>query len=205
MAPLAILAAKLAAPLLPGLLGKLFSPKVEEVATTAKIIIDKAIEITGEKEPEKAVAAIEASPELQLKLKESENELTAKLAEEDTKRQLAVLDQMGKEAQSDKWWISGWRPFNGFAFGATLFIDYIFSQFFVLFIHVCGELYNIKVLTDFKWDHVPFPVYCFWATVLGVNGYTRGKEKLEKVKQTNGGSLAIADIIKTFAQGAIGR
>lgn len=186
MAPLVGLAIKLAMSYAPSLLGKLISPKAEIAASAAKMIIDKAVEITGITEPSEAVGAIEASPELQLKFKESESGLVAKLAEEETKRQIAVLEQMGREGKSDKWYVAGWRPFNGYLFGITLFMDNMIMPYFI----PC-------LIENAEYIRVAFPVYIFWAGVLGVNGYTRGKEKLERLKIQNGGNpLPFLEMLK---------
>jgi hypothetical protein len=66
-----------------------------------------------------------------------------------------------------------WRPFNGFLFGITLFLDYLGSQVFT-------AIY--KVPTGFIWEHIPSAVYVLWAMVLGVYVVSRGKEKITDTK-----------------------
>lgn len=198
MAPLIPIALSLAGKFAPMLIDRLAGNTAGRVAEK---IINVAKKVSGESDPQKAHDKIMDDPKLQVEFEKSAMNLEIEITREQTKQLLSQHSLMKEELKADG--IKGfWRPFNGILFGVTLFTDYILSKFIVLFINVYWA--NIEACKNFKWDNIPFPVYVFWALVLGVNGYTRGKEKLEKIKKQNGDSLAIMDIVKSFTGGTVG-
>ena len=139
-----------------------------EIATT----------VTGETDLGKLEAAVAATPELITKFQEQMNNLTVQLYQEDTERMGLVNKTMQSESVSGSWAQRSWRPFNGFLFGITIWFDYFGTT-----------LLQAILNKEFVWTHVPMPVYVLWAAVLGVTAYTRGKEKVNRVK-------GILDILK---------
>jgi len=198
MVQLIPLAISLATKFAPMLVDRLAGPKAGEVAEK---VINIAQNVSGKADPQDAHDAImNAPPEVQLEFERSANNLEVEIAGEQTKELIAINETMRDELKADG--IKGfWRPYNGVLFGTTLFVDHLIMRFVVLFINVYWA--NIDACKNFKWENIPFPVYVFWALVLGVNGYTRGQEKLEKIKR-NGESLGMAEMLKTFGLGALG-
>lgn len=107
-----------------------------------------------------------------------------------------VNETMRAESVSESAAQRGWRPFNGYMFGITLFCDYFISQIVMAVIDP----------EKFVWVHVPTGVYMLWTGLLGVTATSRGVEKLGKVKAQNGAQLnGVVDTIKTFVKGATGK
>ncbi len=160
-----------AAPLLGGLLG---GPAGAAAGTLVAGVL-------GVKDTPEAVSeAIKADPQALVKLKEAHLTHKKEMAEISLKEKQMIVDSGSRdletvnttirtEATSDKWWVSGWRPFNGFMFGITLFSVYFFLPF----------------LNGFSWFNSTVPkvdyfVWLAWASVLGVASWHRGmKQRLD--------------------------
>jgi hypothetical protein len=135
-------------------------------------------------------------PNLYYQFKLGMQELEVKKLQEDTKQLVAVNETMRAEAVSGSKAQRGWRPFNGYLFGITLFLDYIGSQIVLAFLQIWKASYT--------WQHVPEGVYYLWLALLGVTSASRGVEKVMKEKTLNG-SLGVGGLAKTFLTGAVGK
>jgi len=193
MLPLIPIAISLASKFAPMLIDRLAGNTAGKVAEQ---VIGIAQKVSGKADPKEAHDDIMANPELHVEFEKASMNLEIEIAREDTKRLVSVNETMREELKAGG--IKGfWRPFNGMLFGITLFIDNILAQMVLMFV-------NTKYNLELSWDPVNPAIYIFWAGVLGVSAHSRGKEKLEKVKRNQTGDFGVGDIIKTFAQGAIG-
>lgn len=109
---------------------------------------------------EKASAARRFELENATELKRMAYAHEEKLESEDTARIVAVNETMRDESKSEHWMQWSWRPFNGYAFGTTMF-----GCYFVL------PLLKLPV------PNVPFEAWAAWGAVLGVASWWRGKAK----------------------------
>jgi len=144
----------------------------------------------SEPEPDKIAEAIKADPEAMIKLRQFESQNRTELAklsiQSATQITLAVNQTMQAESQSDKWWVSAWRPFWGFISGAA---------FFALVIFVCFLAWEaISTKDPSAIAMIPALVSAFIglfgvpAAILGIASWHRGKEKRIKageVEQPN--------------------
>lgn len=162
------------------------------VAKTVRGLIGKSDDGSALKE-EEAMQLIQ-SPELYLKFKLEMANLEMESIRENTKRLEIVNETMRAESKSESKAQRGWRPFNGFMFGITLFCDYFVSQ---IVLAICQP-------TEFIWQHIPAGVYMLWTTVLGVTATSRGFEKVSHIR-SQGGNTSIKDTVKAFGAGFIGK
>lgn len=109
------------------------------------------------------------NPELHLKLRNSLQELEIEKLREETKQIEVVNKTIRAEARSESKAQRGWRPFNGFAFGITLFCDYFLAQIVLALIK-----------SSMEWVHVPSEIYILWSSILGITAGSRGIEKVAK-------------------------
>lgn len=122
------------------------------------------------------------NPEMYLKLRTMLQDMEIRKLQEQTKQMGLVNQTMQVEAMSESKAQRGWRPFNGFLFGITLFCDYFVAQIILALAKVTIE-----------WQHIPPEVYMLWSAVLGVTAASRGAEKVSKVSPAHG----MAGIIKS--------
>lgn len=125
------------------------------------------------------------SPEKLLELKkeiiESETELRIAEAQYQAKQVSVINQTMKAEIKADDSWQRKWRPFNGFMFAITMAITLI------SYLGLGGaSIYlkspeMLKMLSELIFS--TSPLILGWSAVLGVSSYTRGKEKLEKLKR----------------------
>lgn len=140
--------------------------------------------------PDAVDAALKADPDALVKVRQLEIEQATQLktlaiqAEQnrlaaDTQRILAVNATMQAEGKSEHWaqWL--WRPFNGFAFGVTLFCNY-----------AVPALVNALVIPWFTHPapavvpgEIPEFVFMAWGAVLGVTAWHRGVQKIKAVSK----------------------
>lgn len=193
--PLPFLAMSLAAKFLPSLIGKLTgSDKAEEIAED---VVNMATTITGKGDVSEAAKALEENPQLALEFQQELHNYELGLEREQTKRLETVNQTMRAEAMSGSWAQRSWRPWNGFLFGITLFLDYVGSQIILAVMD-----------SAWVWHHIPAGVYMLWTGVLGVAVISRGTEKIAKTKsiaKANGQSLEGLNVIKEFGKGILGR
>ena len=172
--------------IVPGIVGFFGGDDAEQ---KAEKVIGLAKQATGIDDPQEAVNAINANPELQVKMQELTNNLIIAEMQEVTKRLQAVNATMQAEARSEHWPQWSWRPFNGFMFGLTLFFNYAFPQIVNMFITAWGET-TTKLLTA---GAIPEFVFVAWASVLGVTSWHRGVHKREK--DGGGGGKGVMEAI----------
>lgn len=115
------------------------------------------------------------NPETYLKLRTMLQEMEIRKLQEETKRIGMVNQTMQAEAMSESKAQRGWRPFNGFLFGITLFCDYFLAQILLALAKSAVE-----------WQHVPSEVYMLWSAMLGVTAASRGVEKVASVSPAAG-------------------
>ena len=113
----------------------------------------------------KAVGAFKADP---TKLVELEADLTKAALTFSSSVIAAVNATMQAEAKSDHWMQWSWRPSVGFTFCAILWNNYFLYPYMARF--------GVIQIT------IPSEVWLAILTVLGVASYTRGQEKMERLK-----------------------
>ncbi len=163
--------------------------------------------------PDKVAQAIQADPQAALKLGEIESNnklelqkalIAAQVAQmqEETKQQQAVNQTMQVEAQSQKWYVAGWRPYWGFVSG---------TAFLVVCTFVCYLGYRAVIVKDFSCLSVlPTLIGAFSAlfaipgAILGVTAWHRGKmQRAQAGEQPQPGILSsIAQRIAGTAEAA---
>lgn len=164
----------------PSLIGKLMGKKAEEVASK---VIDTAKELTGMEHSDSAMKMIEKDPVLAVKFKEALMDYSLQLEQEETKRLESVNATMRAEASSEHWIQYSWRPFNGFMFGITIFMNYAFPSIVNMF----RDSTNFLIPGT-----IPEFVFMAWAAVLGVAAWHRGVAKINKIK--NNGNTGISGL-----------
>lgn len=115
------------------------------------------------------------NPQMYLQLRTMLQDAEIQELKEETKQMGIVNQTMQIESESESKAQRGWRPFNGFLFGITLFCDYVISQVILALAE-----------SEFVWAHVPPSVYVMWAGLLGVSAGSRGVEKIAKVSPVAG-------------------
>jgi hypothetical protein len=187
MISLAIMAAKAFAP---SIIGSLLGDKAESVAGD---VLDIAKSLTGVSDPDVAVDMLGKNPELALQFKQSVMDYQLAMAREDTDRLKAVNATMVAESKSEHWMQYSWRPFNGFLFGITLFMNYVFPNIANMFIDTQTNYFVAQT--------IPSEVLMSWAAVLGVTAWHRGVQKrVESAENV----LTPADRIKSLANKVLG-
>lgn len=161
----------------PSVIGWIAGDKAEEGAQKA---IDIAQSITGTSDPASALAELENNQEFALKFQNGVMAHEKAMAEEETIRIQAVNETMRAESQSEHWMQWSWRPFNGFMFGITLFMNYAFPQIANMFIRGMGEPGKDGAFQLLVAGNIPEFVFMAWASVLGVTAWHRGKHKIAK-------------------------
>ena len=187
-----------------------FIPGVGAVASTGlKAILDGVKKDETETE-DQVFERIAQDPKLLADVKihamnmeiEAEREETKRMAEE-TKRLQSLNETMRVETTSGKGLQSWWRPFNGFAFGVTLFCDYILWPAVLSIIVLSKEKLPSGIAVTP--DHAPMGIYMLWTTLLGATAIGRSVEKVKQTKQQNGEGASLLEFVKTMARGAIGK
>lgn len=117
--PLIPLALSIAQAAAPSLIRHLAGDKAGEAAEK---VVQTAIAVTGSDDGDAALAALRADPAKALELQTALLDYDRALWQEETKRIVAANETMRAEGQSDKWWVSGWRPFWGFTSAVTFFV-----------------------------------------------------------------------------------
>ena len=162
----------------------------DDAEDKAQAAVDIAQTITGTSDPQSATVALESNPEMAVRFQEAINARDVEMAKEDTKRIQAVNATMQSESKSEHWaqWL--WRPFNGFLFGTTLFLNYGLPPIGNMFIAWLGETQLVADKVIFMTPNltsgsIPEWVFMAWASVLGVSAWHRGAAK----REASGGTL----------------
>lgn len=161
----------------PSLIGKLMGDDAEKVADG---VVGLAQKLTGKEDPQEAITALEQDPALALQFQQSLMSYSLELERENTRRLEVVNATMVAESKSEHWMQWSWRPFNGYLFGITLFMNYVFPNLANMFIALKSNYLVPGV--------IPEMVLMAWATVLGVTAWHRGVAKrvaIGEVKQSN--------------------
>lgn len=194
--PLLLLATPFIKPFIKKLAVKGWDKLKGKVLDKAKeTVISKILEKTGinlgddlsdqEKQNKIEEAMNNLSPEQLLELKkeiiESESELLKAELENQTEQMAIVNRTMKAELKADDPWQRRWRPVNGFCFAFTLsilLISFVGLGFFSVY---TGDSNMVEMISKLIFSFSP--LIGVWSAVLGVSSYTRGKEKLEKIKR----------------------
>lgn len=206
-------AMKLAADFAPSIAGWLGGDKAESVAEE---VVNIAQSITGTDSPDQAMEVLKKDPQLALKYQQAMMDYQLALEREETKRMGMQIEHMNQvnetmqvEVREGKGWKAGWRPFNGYLFGATIFCDYFLSQIALALFGVIVKIWaHPTAAISFEWTHIPDGVYIFWSGILGVSAVSRGVEKIRKTQAFAGQSPAgngLGGMVKDFAKGVMGR
>lgn len=150
----------------PSLIGGLMGDDAEKVAGD---VIDIAMKATGKSDPQDAMTALEQTPELALQFQQALMSYSLKMAQEDTKRLQAVNATMQAESKSEHWPQYSWRPFNGFMFGITMFMNYGFP-------HIVNMFHKVSA-THLVSGTIPTELFVAWGAILGVTAWHRGVNK----------------------------
>jgi len=171
-----------AAPLLGTVLG---GPAAVAMPVVSMIASAFGVETT---EPDELAGIISADPAAAARLKEVQSNNEVKLQQiaadiaitemqEQTKQIQAVNTTMQSESKSEHWMQWSWRPFNGFMFGITLFMNYGFPMIVNMFIRAFGEIGSDGTYSLLTPGAIPEWVFVAWGSVLGVTSWHRGKQK----------------------------
>jgi hypothetical protein len=171
------------APMVAGWLGG------DDAEDKAKEVVGIAQTLTGTKDPDSALSMLEKNPEMAVRFQEAVNARDIEMAREDTKRIQAVNKTMQEEGKSEHWPQWAWRPFNGFLFGITLFMNYGLPPIANMFITAFGDaktsitVNGVTTVTEaaahLTPGTIPEWVFLAWASVLGVSAWHRGAGKRE--------------------------
>jgi len=166
--------AKAGAPLLGGIIGGPIGTAVGQVGSMI------ASALGTDNKPGAILDAIKQNPDAAVKLRQIEadeavnlrriaSEQAVSLAAEGTKRIQAVNETMRAEGSSEHWAQWSWRPFNGFAFGATLVLNYALPAIVNSFAPLA-----VPHWTPIQAQPIPEYVFLAWASILGVAAWHRG-------------------------------
>lgn len=125
-------------------------------------MIASAIGASSDK-PEDIAAALTNNSEALVQLRTIEAQFALGMRQADSSDLAQVNQTMQAEAKSEHWAQWAWRPFNGFAFGTTMF-----------------GCYFVLPLMELPVPNVPFEAWAAWGAVLGVASWWRGKEKVSR-------------------------
>jgi len=154
-------------------------------AEKAKKVIAIAKSVTGMDTDGGALASLRGNPELALQLKTSVMQHQIAMAREESRQIESVNKTMRAEGKSEHWMQWSWRPFNGYLFGITLFLNYVIPSLANIILHTFhitdkileGSMY-LEAVRTVPIGVIPEFVLISWGAVLGVTSWQRGKEKL---------------------------
>lgn len=137
------------APLIAGLVAsKLDIPK-DSVESTITSMLGK---------PEEVARLKQIEAEVQIKLMELGYKNIETLAGLEVQNVVAVNETMRAETTAEHWPQYSWRPFNGFLFAITIFVNYCLLPVF-----------------DKPSSNIPEWVFVTWGGILGLASFWRGK------------------------------
>lgn len=113
-------------------------------------------------DPDEIMKSLAINGDNIVKLREVEAQLALGMRQADSTDLQSVNQTMQAEAKSEHWAQWAWRPYNGFAFGTTLF-----------------GCYFVLPLMQIEPPVVPTEAWLAWGGVLGVASWWRGKQKTE--------------------------
>jgi hypothetical protein len=150
-------------------------------ATLPQLALKAIADATGEdiqNETQLSAFVKNADPETMLKIQQANQSFEVELEKLSVERLKIVNSTMQTEAQSDKWWVSGWRPFIGYITGVAFLVCVIF---------VCCLAYKGIVDNDTNaMAMIPQMITSFTmlfgipGAILGIASHHRGHEKRAK-------------------------
>lgn len=190
--PLALAAAELA----PGLIKWIAGENAGDVAGQ---VVDTVKSVAGMDDPEAAVAAIKASPELQLEFQRAASDLEIRLFESETERLKAVNRTIQEETKSSDRYVRRWRPTFGYAMCLAWVVQVVGSIFGIIW-SVIAETAEAGIIISAigEANAATIPMWGIALTVIGVSVHKRSQDKVV----ASGQSLP-AGILSTIA-GKIG-
>jgi len=176
--PILIPLALKAAEAVPGLLRILKGDDKARAATVAEKVVGAAKAIAGIEDPEQAVDAVQADPELlKLWVVESHKVLLAEL-EAETEQLRVVNETMRAEVQSEDPWVRRWRPIYGYQVGLSW--SAFMAALCVVLVRMADKVADPVLYLSAVTNVITasMPLWGFALTVLGlaVRARTRDKE-----------------------------
>ena len=154
-------------------IGSLFGPLGTAGGLAIKAVLGLSPEASGNEIQEALL-----NPDSQVKIKQMEYDYKASQAQAEAVKIQAVNTSIQAETKSEHWMQWAWRPFNGFLFGITLFLNYAIPA-----------LINALIIPFLSVPHAPITpgvipemVFTAWGAVLGVAAWTRGMQKANQAK-----------------------
>jgi len=169
------IALTLAKQYLPSLVGRLAGDNAEKVAEQ---IVGRAQSITGEDDPQSALASLGANPELLLQYKESLIDLQIAELEEDTKRLETVNETMQEEYRSTDSFVRRWRPFYGYCVALSWFVQMTMFSIALAYTIVTNPAQLPTIITALAGIFTALAgLWGIALTVLGISVHQRSKDK----------------------------
>jgi len=168
------------------------------VGAAAGVIGGIASLFDTEPEPDKIEAAIKADPDAFVKLKQFETRHQTDLAtlaiQSSTQITLAVNTTMQAESKSDKWWVSGWRPYWGFVSGTAFLVLVVFVCFLAYEAILGGKPEAMTMIPQLIGSFAA--LFGIPAAILGIASWHRGKEK--RIKAGEAPAQPLSSILNGF-------
>lgn len=121
------------------------------------------------------IGKVKADPtkvmELEAEILKVKAELEGRIIVADSEARAAVNRAIEAEAKSEHWLVWTWRPTVGLTFAGTIINNYILFPYFA----------NMGM----QRVDIPETVWVAMLTVLGAAAYTRGQEKIERLKNSS--------------------
>ena len=192
--PLIPIAISLATKFAPALIGRLAGDKAQE---TAEKVVGIAQNLTGREDPEEALSAIQADPELALKYQQSLRDSELGIYREDTKRLETVNETIRAEMSSKDPYNARWRATFGYSVALSWFLMFLTVLVAFLFAFfkkpdtigdVAGALGELFSATSMLWA-VALPI-------LGVAVHKRSQDKKTATGDESGGLAGLIRAIR---------
>lgn len=171
----------------PALVGLFDSDDESTVSKVARSAADVAKAVTGKDTEADALAALEADPALMIEYQRITAEKAVALYQEETKRLQSVNATMRVEAKSDKWWVSGWRPFWGFCSAIAFMVVTALCCWLAYEAIAKGRAEALTMIPQLVGAMAT--LFAIPGAILGVASWHRGKEKRIKAGETAGPGL----------------
>ncbi len=155
--------------------------------TVFKLILNKTgINLSDNPTPQDVEDAVnKLPPEEQLKLKtaiiNSESELKIAELENETKQTSIVNETMRMEMQSDDIFLKRARPTNIYCFAFCMTVFFVGFVSLSIYEVIIQNVEMVEMITKLIFAFLG--IAGFWATIVGVNINSRGKEKIERIKR----------------------
>lgn len=171
-----------AAPLLGTLIGGPAAPAIAGLIASKLGVepTESAIEAALKTDPEAATKLAEIESEERKHLQSLATQQAIQQMAEETTRIEAVNATMRAEAASEKWWVSGWRPFWGFASGLAFAV---LAAFLCLLAYRAVNDGDANAMTMIPQLVTSFTAYFGIAgAILGIASWHRGQKQREQAR-----------------------